>query len=361
MNSHLRANGLLLVFTVVICCVLYSAVMYLSGRTLFPTAGAGSLIDEKGNDTTDPSVAKGSRLIGQPFSGDEYFWPRPSAAGNGYNATASSGSNWGANNPKLRDRVTQFLGPIVVYKTGSKSIGSDLKNPRTPQQDIEEWFAAVPNRVESWAADSSVGPANWAKTDLANDKYGLQGEYILQLAKGHSEWTAEWKKANPTATDEPKPEDLVVPFFAHFAKTYPGKFPAVVEVKSKDGSTSKRIEPVSSESTIHANFFDLWISDPANQAKAADLEPVIVDMVTASGSGLDPHITVRNAMTVYQLDRVARKRAKNPNEVESLKKSIAEVIQSKSFTPLSGLVGEPLVNVLELNLEMNKRFPVPAA
>ncbi len=350
MKSHLRGNLLLLAFTVVICCVLYPLVMYAIGRGLFPTAASGSLVNEKGEDAKDG--ARGSRLIAQPFTNDEYFWPRPSAAS--YNATASGGSNWGANNPKLRDRVCQQLGPMVVYKTGSRSAGTGPE-ARTPQQDIEVWFAAVPNRVESWASDVSVGPAKWAKTDFAGDKYGLQGEYILQWAKDHQDVTEEWKKANPDKTDDPKPEDLVGQFFASFAKVHPGKFPGVV----KDEKTKvKGIKPVSSDAGIHANFFDLWLSDPANKDKAADLETVPVDMVTASGSGLDPHITARNALSVYQLDRVAKKRAASPADVEKTKQGIAELVRAKSFTPLSGLIGEPLVNVLELNVELDKQFPL---
>jgi len=334
MKNHLRGNLLLLLFTVVICCVLYPAVMLALGRGLFPTGGSGSLVNEKGEDAKFD--AKGSRLIAQPFTGDEYFWPRPSAAS--YNATASGGSNWGANNPKLRDRVAQQLGPMVVYIAGSKSA------VRTPQQDIEEWFAAVPDRVATWASDSSMAPGAWAKTDLANDKYGLQGEYILAWAKDHPEVIEDWKKANADKTDEPKPEDLVVNFFASFAKVYPGKWPGVV------GMAEKKIEPVSSDAAIHANFFDLWLSDPVNASKVADLEPVVADMVMASGSGLDPHITLRNALSVYHLDRVAKKRGVS-------REKIAELVKSKSFTPLSGLIGEPLMNVLEVNIELNKQFP----
>jgi K+-transporting ATPase ATPase C chain len=352
----LRANLLLPVFTLGMCCVLYPAVLYAVGRGLFPTAASGSLVDGKWDDATDQ--VGGSRLIAQPFTGEEYFWPRPSAAS--YNAAAAGGSNWGANNPKLRDRVCQQLGPMVVYKAGSKSAGPDRDNPRTPQQDVEAWFAAKPDRAAGWAADSSIAPANWAKTDLANDKYGLQGEFILQWAKDHPDVIAEWKTANPDKTDDPKPEDLVGPFFASFARVHPGKWPGIVEAKQPDGSTARRIEPVTSDPAIHANFFDLWLSDPANAARVADLEPVVADMVMASGSGLDPHITVRNALSVYQLDRVAKKRAAAPAEFERVRQGVADLVRAKSFTPLGGLAGEPLVNVLELNLELDAKHPVPA-
>ena len=90
---------------------------------------------------------------------------------------------------------------------------------------------------------------------------------------------------------------------------------------------------MASDPAIHANFFDLWLSDPANAAKAADMEPVPADMVTASGSGLDPHITLRNALSVYQLDRVAKKRAASPAECERVKQRIADLVRAKSFTP----------------------------
>ena len=357
--KHIRANLLLLVLTVVVCCVAYPAVLWVVGQVIFPGKAAGSLITEKvkGADGKESEVVKGSRLIAQPFTNDEYFWSRPSAAS--YNATASGGSNWGANNPKLRDRVAQQLGPIVVYKKGSRSAGTGAE-PRTPQQDIEAWFAAVPDRVASWASDTSIAPANWAKTDLVNDKYGLQGEFILAWTKDHPEVMSEWKKANPTKTDEPKPEDLVGPFFASFAKVNPGKWAGIVEAKQADGTTAKQIEPVPSDSAISSNFFDLWVSDPTNKEKVADLEPVVADMVMASGSGLDPHITLRNALSVYQLDRVAAKRTPANGDAAKTRKDIEDLVKKASFTPLSGLVGEPLVNVLELNIELDAKFPVPA-
>jgi K+-transporting ATPase ATPase C chain len=52
----------------------------------------------------------GSRLIGQDFIGPEWFQPRPSAAGNGYDGTASGGTNLGPNNPKLKEGAASFAG-----------------------------------------------------------------------------------------------------------------------------------------------------------------------------------------------------------------------------------------------------------
>jgi K+-transporting ATPase ATPase C chain len=335
-----------MVLTLAVCCVAYPAVLIGIGRVMTPAGSTGSMVDDNGS-------IRGSRLIAQKFGADEYFQPRPSAAD--FNAAAAGASNYGANNPKLRDRVCQQLGPIVVYKAGSRSAAGG----RIPQQDIEAWFAAKPDRASDWAADSSVAAPNWAKTDFADDKYGLQGLFIQQWTKDHPDVLEEWKKTNPDKTDDPKPEDLVGPFFASFVNVHPGKFPCVIETKKADGTVDKRIAPLASDQSIQSNFFDLWLSDPLNAEKAVDLEPVIADMVTTSGSGLDPHITVRNALSVYQLDRVAKKRVNTPADLDRVKREIADMVRAKSFTPLSGLVGEPLVNVFELNLDIDQKFPLP--
>jgi K+-transporting ATPase ATPase C chain len=102
----------------------------------------------------------------------------------------------------------------------------------------------------------------------------------------------------------------------------------------------------------------MWLQEH----KEVKLEQVPADMVMASGSGLDPHITLKNAL--YQLDRVAGAWAKLTVKNESdlrkkesdLKRDIEDLLRQHASAPLGGLVGVELVNVLEINLALEEAY-----
>jgi len=188
---------------------------------------------------------------------------------------------------------------------------------------------------------------SWVSADPSH------AQYITDWAKAHKAEVADWVKQNP-GTPKPQASDLAVMFFEKFSKENPGKFPSTVTTQLPGGKSQTAIQPVASGSDVQSIFFDMWRQDHAD----ADLAKVPGDMVTTSGSGLDPHITLDNAE--YQLDRVASKWAtdtkRNPTEVRA---EIDQILQTDAFAPLGGLVGEKMVNVLQVNLELTKRYGVP--
>lgn len=329
MSKHLRANLWLLAFSIGLSCVAYPLVVLAIGQVFCKHSADGSLLHDKSGNVV------GSELIAQPFAADENFHPRPSAVG--YNASSTAGSNWGANNYLLRDRVARILGPIATYAEGEKK--GQLVGP-----DLEQWFAqdqygGKSGLVAQWATAHGTLAANWVKADPLN------AAYVTAWADSHTDEVAAWKKANDNP--EPKPEDLAGIFFESFSKDHPGTFPVAAEVKTEEGKMEKLVQPAAQGSDIQAIFFDMWRQEHPD----VQLVQVPADMVTASGAGLDPHITLASAL--YQLDRVAAKRAADATlEVQAVRKAIEKMLRAKAAAPLAGLAGPPLVNVLEINLAL---------
>jgi K+-transporting ATPase ATPase C chain len=189
--KEIRTTVVVTLILLVICCVIYPVFVFGAGQLFFPQKAGGSLV----LDANGKPIA--STLLGQTFSADKYFAPRPSAAGTGYDSTSSGGSNYGATSQALHDAVKQRV--------------------------------------------------------------------------------ADYRKANNL------PDTQLVPG----------------------------------------------------------------DAVTASGSGLDPHISIKNAL--LQLPRVAQARAMSEDD---LKKLVDRYTDGRDF----GILGEPGVNIVKLNLALDGKF-----
>jgi K+-transporting ATPase ATPase C chain len=224
--------------------LLYPAVMTGVSEVIFPRQANGSLVTVNGK-------VIGSSLIGQSFAKPEYFHPRPSAAGNGYDATASSGTNLGPTSAKLLHGTTKM---------------DDKKN------EVVD-FDGIDLRVVHYCIDNNIPYESSMPLDGFKDSHGDLDD--VKLIKAFND------DKNPL---------LFMP---------------------------KTLIPQ--------------------------------DAVTASGSGLDPHISPANAE--IQAARVAKARGVAPDQVKPV---IAQFTDRADW----GFLGEPRVNVLLLNISLDQRFPV---
>jgi K+-transporting ATPase ATPase C chain len=112
MKKNLLIAVLMTIATTILLGVIYPLVVTGISQVLFPDKANGQLIRRNG-------VVVGSRIIGQQFSSPAYFHSRPSAAGNGYDAANSGGSNLGPTNQKLVDRVKQDVATLQAENPGT--------------------------------------------------------------------------------------------------------------------------------------------------------------------------------------------------------------------------------------------------
>jgi K+-transporting ATPase ATPase C chain len=230
------------IFMTIVLGVVYPLAMTGISQVLFPKQSNGSLIK-----IGDKVV--GSELIGQSFSKPEYFHPRPSSAGSGYDAAASSGSNLGPTSAKLFNGTT---------KMDDKKI------------EVVD-FDGINLRLVRYCLENDIPYESSVPLDQFKDASG--GLDDVKLIKAFND----------------------------------NKAPLVFRPKA----------------------------------------PIPADAVTASASGLDPHISPDFAQA--QVARVAKVRGINVDQANQL---VAQFTEG----PDLGLLGEPRVNVLKLNLALDQQF-----
>jgi K+-transporting ATPase ATPase C chain len=101
--SHIRGAVASTLVLAVVCCGLYPLIVFGISQALFRDKANGSLIIDR------EGTVRGSKLLGQGFADPKYFHPRPSAAGNGYDAASSGGSNLGPTSQKLNDAIKERI------------------------------------------------------------------------------------------------------------------------------------------------------------------------------------------------------------------------------------------------------------
>jgi K+-transporting ATPase ATPase C chain len=172
--TQLRISVIATIALAVIVCGIYPLVVWGLAQTLFHHQANGSLIKRDGSATDNDAEAVCSSLIGQSFSDAKYFHPRPSAAGNGYDPTASGGSNLGPTSVKLIEALKQrcadyarenHLAPGTPIPpdavTGSAS-GVDphvsLANAQLQAQRVADARNLPLDRVKLFIAQCTEGP-----------------------------------------------------------------------------------------------------------------------------------------------------------------------------------------------------------
>jgi len=248
--THLRVSVVATIVLAILCCAIYPAIVWGLAQALFHHKANGSLVKKDGTPTTDDKEAIGSTLLGQPFGGAKYFRSRPSAAGSGYDATATSGSNLGPLSAKL-------INGVITPAT-------QLSQPPTVAYD------GVKLRTLLYAQENGI--------DIAESSQPLKS---FMNDKGNYDQA-----------------ELITAF-----------------------------------------------NDATSPLTFRTAKPIPPDAVTASGSGLDPHISFENAN--IQAERVAD--ARKGISLERIK----TLIEQNTEGPDLGVFGDPGVNVLKLNIALD--------
>jgi K+-transporting ATPase ATPase C chain len=158
-----------LVLTLLTGCA-FPVLLAAIGRPLFPRQAGGSLLMRRG-------VVVGSELIGQEFSRPEYFQSRPSAAGRGYDGTASGGTNLAPGNPKLTKGAADFA--------GIRQLAEEYRKFNGLAPDTEIPIDAVTRSASGLDPDISPGNAALQIPRVARAR-GVSEETVRRLVAEHT-------------------------------------------------------------------------------------------------------------------------------------------------------------------------------
>ncbi|MGD0986853.1 MAG: potassium-transporting ATPase subunit KdpC [Candidatus Sulfotelmatobacter sp.] len=162
MKKNLITAVLMTIATTVLLGIVYPLVVTGLAQVLFPKKANGELIEANGK-------LVGSHLIGQAFSGPTYFHSRLSSAGNGYDATASNGSQLGPTNHQLIDRVKA---DVATFQA---------ENPGTPVP-----IDLVTSSASGLDPDITPAAAEFQVPRVAKQR-GLSEERVREVVRQHTE------------------------------------------------------------------------------------------------------------------------------------------------------------------------------
>jgi K+-transporting ATPase ATPase C chain len=170
-----------IIFAIILCGI-YPLIVYGAGQLFFPNKANGSLIEGKDRRLV------GSELLGQAFSGDKYFHPRPSAAGTGYDAANSSGTNLGPTSQKLMDSVkaaveqyrkeNNLTADVLVPADAVTSSGSGLD----PHISVKNADLQVP-RVAKARGLVEANVRDLVKQNTDGPQFGILGDPGVNVLK----------------------------------------------------------------------------------------------------------------------------------------------------------------------------------